>query len=196
MSKHPEDQTARMLEMFDNLQSDKYQPKEYKYIGQNVPRRIDGLAKASGQADYTMDIQVPGMLYMRLLMSPYPNAKILKMDVSRAEKLPGVRYVLRYDDPEVLKATARETATRRIKESLLLEAVARQENLTVTDEETEAEIQTLARLYRQEPSAMRTSLEDPVRRAGLMGRILERKALDFLMAQATISEAYHLIKPA
>jgi hypothetical protein len=29
-----------------------------------------------------------------------------------------------------------------------------------------------------------------------MGRILERKALDFLMAQATISEAYHLIKPA
>jgi trigger factor len=100
------------------------------------------------------------------------------------------------DDPEVLKATARETATRRIKESLLLEAVARQENLTVTDEEIEAEIQTLARLYRQEPSALRTSLEDPVRRAGLMGRILERKALDFLMAQATISEAYHLIKPA
>jgi trigger factor len=100
------------------------------------------------------------------------------------------------DDPEVLKATARETATRRIKESILLEAVARQENLTVTDEEIEAEIQTLARLYRQEPSALRTSLEDPVRRAGLMGRILERKALDFLMAQATISEAYHLIKPA
>jgi trigger factor len=100
------------------------------------------------------------------------------------------------DDPEVLKATARETATRRIKESLLLEAVARQENLTVTDEETEAEIQTLARLYRQEPSAMRTSLEDPVRGAGLKGRILERKALDFLMAQATISEAYHLITPA
>ncbi len=104
MSKHPEDQTARMLEMFDNLQSDKYQPKEYKYIGQNVPRRIDGLAKASGQADYTMDIQIPGMLYMRLLMSPYPNAKILKMDTGRAEKLPGVRYVLRFDDPEVLKA--------------------------------------------------------------------------------------------
>ena len=100
------------------------------------------------------------------------------------------------DDPETLKAKARETATRRIKESLLLEAVARQENLTVTDEEVEAEIQTLARLYRQEPSAIRASLEDPVRRAGLTGHILERKALDFLMAQATISEAYHLIKPA
>jgi len=104
MSKHPEDQTARMLEMLDNLESDKYQLKEYKFIGEKIPRRIDGLAKASGQADYTMDIQLPGMLYMRLLMSPYPHAKILKMDTSRAEKLPGVRYVLRYDDPEVMKA--------------------------------------------------------------------------------------------
>ncbi len=90
-----------MLEMFDNLNADKYQLKEYKYIGQKGPRRIDGLAKASGQADYTMDIQLPGMLYMRFLMSPYPHAKILKMDTSKAEKLPGVRYVLRYDDPEV-----------------------------------------------------------------------------------------------
>lgn len=104
MSTHPEDQSARMLEMFDNLKADKYQLKEYKYIGQKAPRRIDGLAKASGQADYTMDIQLPGMLYMRLLMSPYAHAKILKMDTSKAEKLPGVRQVLRYDDPEVMKA--------------------------------------------------------------------------------------------
>jgi CO/xanthine dehydrogenase Mo-binding subunit len=104
MSSHPEDQTARMLEMFDNLNSDKYKPKEYKFIGQKIPRRIDGLQKASGQAEYTMDVQLPGMLYMRFLDSPYPNAKILRMDTSRAEKLPGVRYVLRYDDPDVAKA--------------------------------------------------------------------------------------------
>ena len=52
MSTHPEDQTARMLEMLDNLESDKYQLKEYKFIGEKIPRRIDGLAKASGQADY------------------------------------------------------------------------------------------------------------------------------------------------
>ncbi|MGA9047713.1 MAG: xanthine dehydrogenase family protein molybdopterin-binding subunit [Dehalococcoidia bacterium] len=96
-----ENQTSRMLEMFDNLNADKYPPKEFKYIGERGPRRIDGLAKASGKADYTMDIQLPGMLYMRFLMSPYPHAKILKLDTSKAEKLPGVRYVLRYDDPEM-----------------------------------------------------------------------------------------------
>jgi CO/xanthine dehydrogenase Mo-binding subunit len=48
-----------------------------------------------------MDVQLPGMLYMRFLDCPFPHAKILKMDTSRAEKLPGVRYVLRYDNPEL-----------------------------------------------------------------------------------------------
>jgi trigger factor len=100
------------------------------------------------------------------------------------------------DDPEILKSKAKETATRRIKESLLLEAVARQEGLAVSDEEVEAEVQTLARLYRQEAATMRRTLDEPARRAGLVGRILERKALDFLMSQATITEAFHLIKPA
>jgi len=104
MSMNSQEQTARMLGMFDNLKADEYPLKEYKYIGQKGPRRIDGLAKASGHADYTMDIQLPGMLYMRLLMSQYPNARILRMDTSKAEKLPGVRYILRYDDPEVQKA--------------------------------------------------------------------------------------------
>ena len=68
--------------------------------------------------------------------------------------------------------------------------------MTVTEDEIEAEVQALARVYRQESSAMRRTLEDPARRAGLKGRILERKALDFLMEQAKISEAFHLIKPA
>ncbi len=104
MNKHPEDQSARMIETLDNLKADKYPLKEFKFVGQKVPRRIDGLAKASGQAEYTMDVQLPGMLYMRLLMSPYAHAKILKMDTSRAEKLPGVRYILRWDDPEVMKS--------------------------------------------------------------------------------------------
>ena len=103
MTKQSEIETERMLEMFDNLKADEYPLKEYKHIGERGPRRIDGLPKASGKADYNMDIQLPGMLNMRFLMSPYSHARILRMDTSRAEKLPGVRYVLRYDDPEVLE---------------------------------------------------------------------------------------------
>jgi len=88
-----------MIEMFDNLKADKYPLQEYRYIGQKIPRNVDGLAKASGQAEYTMDIQLPGMLFMRFVDSPYPHARIVRMDTSKAEKLPGVRHVLRYDDP-------------------------------------------------------------------------------------------------
>jgi trigger factor len=100
------------------------------------------------------------------------------------------------DTPEGVRAKAEEIARRRVKESLLLEAVARQEGVTVTDAEVEVEIAALAAATRQEPDAVRRALEDPVRRAGLTGRILERKALDFLVQHAAITEAYHLIKPA
>lgn len=100
------------------------------------------------------------------------------------------------DNPEALQAHARETATRRVKEALLLEAVAKQEQLTVADEEIASEVNTLAGLYRKDPAAVRRALEDPARRAGLAGRLLERKALDFLFRHATITDAFHLIKPA
>jgi len=70
-------------------------------IGKRGIRRLDGYEKASGQAMYTRDVQVPGMLYARVLMSPHARARIKRMDTSKAEALPGVRAVIRYDDLEV-----------------------------------------------------------------------------------------------
>ena len=63
-------------------------------------RRKDGYEKASGRAIYNRDIYRPGMLYAKFLLSPYAHAKIKSMDISKAEALPGVWDVLRYDDPE------------------------------------------------------------------------------------------------
>jgi CO/xanthine dehydrogenase Mo-binding subunit len=73
----------------------------FNKIGKRGIRRLDGYEKASGKAIYTRDIKLPGMLYARILMSPYARAKIKRMDTSKAEKLPGVRALIRYDDPEV-----------------------------------------------------------------------------------------------
>ncbi len=100
------------------------------------------------------------------------------------------------ENAEELRAKAREMARRRVKESLLLETVARQESLTVSDAEIDAEIEAMAAAERQEASAVRRALEDPGRRAGLTARMLERKALDFLFQQAKITEGYNLITPA
>ena len=95
------EEISRMKEMFDNLGADKYPGREFKHIGRQGARRVDGLHKAGGRADYTMDVQIPGMLHMRFLTSPYPHAKILSMDTTRAQAFPGVRAILRYDDPEL-----------------------------------------------------------------------------------------------
>ncbi len=100
------------------------------------------------------------------------------------------------ENAEALRAKAREAGQRRAKESLLLEAVAKQEGLAVSEEEMQAEIDAAARVYRQDAAAARRAFEDPARRAGLAARILERKALDFLYQQATITDTFHLITPA
>ncbi|MEE8400031.1 MAG: molybdopterin cofactor-binding domain-containing protein, partial [Desulfobacterales bacterium] len=72
---------------------------EFRSIGQRGVLRHDGYEKASGKAIYTRDIQIPGMLYARVMRSPYAHARILNMETRGAEALPGVRSILRYDDP-------------------------------------------------------------------------------------------------
>jgi xanthine dehydrogenase molybdenum-binding subunit len=97
------DEESKARELLDNLRADKYPlpDEKFRFIGNRDVRRLDGREKASGLANYTMDVKLPGMLYMRILTCPFPHAKILRMDTSRAESLPGVRAVLRYDDPDM-----------------------------------------------------------------------------------------------
>lgn len=56
--------------------------------------RIDGPERVTGKAVYTFDVQLPGMLYGKILRSPHPHARITHIDTRRAERLPGVRAVL------------------------------------------------------------------------------------------------------
>ncbi|CAN5666464.1 xanthine dehydrogenase family protein molybdopterin-binding subunit [soil metagenome] len=53
-------------------------------------RKTDGLSKSTGGARYTDDITLPGMLHGKILRSPHPHARILAIDTSAAERLPGV----------------------------------------------------------------------------------------------------------
>jgi len=94
-------ETQKITELFDNLRSDKYPLESYDAIGRRNVRRLDGYEKASGRAIYTIDVNLPGMLYAKFLTSPFPNARIKRMDTGKAEAYPGVRAVLRYDDPGV-----------------------------------------------------------------------------------------------
>ena len=64
-------------------------------------KRIEGAAKVTGRAAYTHDLRFPGMLHARMLRSPYPRARVRRVDASRALALPGVRSVLhRFNAPK------------------------------------------------------------------------------------------------
>jgi 4-hydroxybenzoyl-CoA reductase subunit alpha len=65
------------------------QPAELNVLGQRM-RKLDGLAKSTGRAQYTDDIVLPGMLHGKILRSPHPHARIRGIDTSAAEALPGV----------------------------------------------------------------------------------------------------------
>ncbi len=57
-----------------------------KLAGRGQPR-IDGPERVTGRAKYTFDIQLPGMLYARVLRSPHPHAHIKRLGVSRAAEV-------------------------------------------------------------------------------------------------------------
>lgn len=66
---------------------------EFEHLGK--PRKIiDGLEKITGHARYTADVQLPGMLYGRVVLSPYAHATITGYDLAAARAVPGVVAVL------------------------------------------------------------------------------------------------------
>ncbi len=57
-------------------------------------RKVEGLDKSTGRALYTDDIALPGMLHGKILRSPHPHARIVSIDATAAEAMPGVHAVI------------------------------------------------------------------------------------------------------
>ena len=81
---------------------------EFQVMGRS-PTRLDGPEQVTGRAKYAADIRIPGMLYARILRPPSHGAKLLHLDSSAAEHLPGVTLVNRdgliavlHADPEAV----------------------------------------------------------------------------------------------
>ena len=71
--------------------------RDYKYVGQRTIRP-DGFDKVTGRANYAADFSLPGMLWGKILRSPYAHARIKGIDTSKAEALPGVLSVATHAD--------------------------------------------------------------------------------------------------
>jgi xanthine dehydrogenase molybdenum-binding subunit len=66
---------------------------DFSAVGQSMPQ-LNTLVKVTGKAKYTADLNMSGMLYAKVLRSPLPHARILNIDTTRAERLPGVKAVI------------------------------------------------------------------------------------------------------
>jgi CO/xanthine dehydrogenase Mo-binding subunit len=75
-------------------------PDNSKEMSRTITRQ-DAFERVSGQAIYTRDVNLPGMLYAKILLSPHAHARIAGIDTSKAEALVGVRDILKYDDADI-----------------------------------------------------------------------------------------------
>ena len=66
---------------------------EHTLVGKGM-QRVDAVVKATGQAQFSADLFLPRMLCGKVLRSPHAHARIVRIDTSRAEKLPGVKAVI------------------------------------------------------------------------------------------------------
>lgn len=73
------------------------QSQALRIAGTSAPR-LDGVEKVTGKALYTGDLELPGMGFAKILRSPVPHARLVKIDAGKAEKLAGVYAALTRDD--------------------------------------------------------------------------------------------------
>lgn len=80
-------------------------PDDRKLIGTDI-LRVDAPFKVSGKAQYTTDVNLPGMLYAATVRCPYAHAKILSIDTKAAAKSPGCKavYVIQKPGTEIFWA--------------------------------------------------------------------------------------------
>ena len=79
------------------------QRENFRVVGKaNLPGRLSW-AMAAGIAKFGADYILPDMLHAKFLRSPYANARIEKIDTSRAKVLPGVHAVLTFKDVPRIK---------------------------------------------------------------------------------------------
>ncbi len=75
---------------------------DLKYVGKSWKRK-DGPDKVTGKAVYSEDVKLPGTLVGRILRSPHPHARIVRIDTARALALDGVKAVITAADTKGIK---------------------------------------------------------------------------------------------
>ena len=164
-------------------------------------RRVDGRAKVTGQTRFADDLALPRMLHCKLLRSPLPHARIRRLDVSRAEALPGVHLVL---DGTALPITFGILPVSQDEEALCADVVRFVGDpfaaVIAKDEETataaldliDYDLEPLSTIA--SPEEALTTEEPRIHEYGEEGNIHKRVHFQFGDTQATLAEAEHVFE--
>ncbi len=96
---------------------------EFKVVGTR-PIRHDGTDKVTGRAQYGGDFQAAGMIYAKVLRSPYAHARIKSIDTRKALALPGVKAVITGQDMPVVQKNDDDNAAKMASEKVMASAKA------------------------------------------------------------------------
>ena len=155
----------------------------YRLLGGRIPY-VEGPLKVTGRAEYTDDLERPGMLVGRLLRSPWPHARIRSIDTAAARAVPGVFAVLtgeKYPTPfGVLPITRDETAIAFGKVRYLGDIVAA---VAAQDERTAEEALALVRIEvdplpeHPDPRGGLARVVEPIHARSLPGTNLQKEVV-------------------
>ncbi len=115
---------------------------ELSVVGKNWTR-LDGVEKASGRSIFADDVRLPGMLAGKIVRSPHPYARIISIDTSAAEALPGVKAVVVPEDAKDVWIGINQPLLAQGKVTYIGHEVAA---VAAVDEETAAEAVALIRV--------------------------------------------------
>src|ERR1039458_9229595 len=90
-------------------------------VGKSVPR-IEGRGIVTGQLKYVFDVYFPNMLVGKMLRSPHAHARIISIDTSKAESLPGVKAIVTAKDTYQIKFGSNEYFFPHTVDQMALEA--------------------------------------------------------------------------
>ena len=90
-------------------------------VGKSVPR-IEGRGIVTGQLKYVFDVQMGNMLVGKMLRSPHAHARIISIDTSKAEALPGVKAIVTAKDTYQIKFGSNEYFFPHTVDQMALEA--------------------------------------------------------------------------
>jgi 4-hydroxybenzoyl-CoA reductase subunit alpha len=176
---------------------------ELTVIGRRM-RKTDGLSKSTGRARYTDDLTLPGMLHGKILRSPHAHARILSIDTSEAEALPGVFGVVTGEEMPtpygiiVWTPDEQALATERVRyigDGVAAVAAVDEDTALRALERIRVEYEVLDAIFDPEEAARRTDVQiHEAKRAGHNGNISKIVKLEFGDLDAGFARADEVIE--